>query len=122
LWRNFGLEKIRKNIVECSDPKDVISQILQLRRDLKLRTMALLWWRWNDRNKVVLGEKGNTDVNLLRLIIELLMISTSNSSELGSERVKRRVQVLDRCNMCTMSIKLNLPHVSLASNGQVPAV
>jgi hypothetical protein len=53
--------------VECNDPKEFISHILQLRRDLQLRIMALLW-RWRDRNKVVAGEKGNSEANLICLI------------------------------------------------------
>jgi hypothetical protein len=68
LWRNFGLEKIRKDLITCSDSKDFITHVLHLRSDLKLWTIALLWWRWKDRNKIVAGEKGNSEVKLLQLI------------------------------------------------------
>jgi hypothetical protein len=30
--------------------------------------IALFWWRWKDRNKIVAGEQGNTEVNLIQLI------------------------------------------------------
>jgi hypothetical protein len=31
-------------------------------------TIALLWWRWKGINKIVAGERGNTEVNLIQLI------------------------------------------------------
>jgi hypothetical protein len=64
------LEEVRKKLVECTGPKEVISHILQLRHDQKLRSISLLWWRWKDRNRIVAGEKGNSEDQLLHLISE----------------------------------------------------
>jgi ribonuclease HI len=68
LWRTFGLEKIRTDLIECDGPQHVLTHIFKLRRDLQILIFALLWWRWIDRNKVVAGENGNSEISLTHLI------------------------------------------------------
>jgi ribonuclease HI len=70
IWRNNQMEDIQKQLIECTSPQEVISQILHLRHDQKVRTISLLWWRWKDRCKIVAGEKGIPECHLLRLINE----------------------------------------------------
>jgi hypothetical protein len=68
IWRSFGMEEIRNDLIQCNGPQEMISHVLQLTRSQKLLVLALLWWRWKDRNKVVAGEKPNTEISLIHLI------------------------------------------------------
>jgi hypothetical protein len=35
---------------------------------MKVLTIALLWWRWKDTNKIVASERRSTEVKLIQLI------------------------------------------------------
>jgi ribonuclease HI len=68
IWRSIGMEEIRNDLIQCNGPQEMISHVLQLTRSHKLLVLALLWWRWKDRNRVVAGEKPNTKISLIHLI------------------------------------------------------
>jgi hypothetical protein len=68
LWRQLHFEEVHKKLMECTEPKEVLAQIFHLNKEQKLLTVALLWWRWRDRNKVVAGEFRNSEAHLFQLI------------------------------------------------------
>ena len=57
LWRILQLDNVRSDLMACQGPLRVLQYVLQLPDEQKMRTVALLWCWWSERNKANHGEK-----------------------------------------------------------------
>ena len=55
-WKELQIDNIREKLMNCQDAKDFIKEITLLDKDQKQKTISLIWWLWQARNKLVAGE------------------------------------------------------------------
>jgi hypothetical protein len=55
-WRAVGLEAIRCKLSELSSARQVAEYILNLKEEVRLLAIGLIWAWWDARNKVNVGE------------------------------------------------------------------
>ena len=59
IWTDLQLDNVRDKLLKCQDAQDFVNQIIRLQREHKHKTISLIWWIWQARNKMVAGENKN---------------------------------------------------------------
>ena len=72
IWTTLGLDHQRSILSAMLTPEDVVKYILNLKEDLQLCIVTLLWLWWQERNRVREGEKRRS-VDVLSFLCKQLV-------------------------------------------------
>ena len=56
-WREMQMNDIREKLLKSQDSIQFITEITQLEKKQKMKTLGLIWWLWQSRNKTVASDR-----------------------------------------------------------------
>jgi ribonuclease HI len=56
-WNEMQMNDIREKLLKSQDSIQFIMEITQLEKKQKLKTLGLIWWLWQSRNKTMAGDR-----------------------------------------------------------------
>ncbi|RLM75575.1 hypothetical protein C2845_PM15G11800 [Panicum miliaceum] len=84
IWESMQLEDQRRVLEGCCSSEEVTQQIMQMKEEIQMKAIVLLWHWWNERNRVREGDKRREAHDLVYVIeknaVEFLRLGSSSGA------------------------------------------